>query len=174
MQPVGDARGERRDDDLVVTIALQRSRDGREWVLGADESFDAAAGRLLEQRNGELERDGRLLGVGIPERPRHEQREPARARDGPPADLREQGGRRGGAVGDDQDVARSGYDHPFVVLLADARVKRGLVQLTPLAFARHVTDALPDSQHVELDCGHVPQVELPRQTHAAVSRFLAR
>jgi pimeloyl-ACP methyl ester carboxylesterase len=46
-------------------------------------------------------------------------------------------------------------------------------RLVPLAFARHVTDALPDSQRVELDCGHVPQVELPRQTHAAVSRFLA-
>jgi pimeloyl-ACP methyl ester carboxylesterase len=46
-------------------------------------------------------------------------------------------------------------------------------RLVPLAFARHVTDALPDAQHVELDCGHVPQVELPRQTHAAVARFLA-
>jgi pimeloyl-ACP methyl ester carboxylesterase len=46
-------------------------------------------------------------------------------------------------------------------------------RLVPLAFARHVTDALPDALHVELDCGHVPQVELPRQTHAAVARFLA-
>jgi hypothetical protein len=26
---------------------------------------------------------------------------------------------------------------------------------------------------VELDCGRVPQVEMPLQTHAAVSRFLA-
>lgn len=46
-------------------------------------------------------------------------------------------------------------------------------RLVPLAFARHVTDALPDARHVELDCGHVPQVEMPRRTHAAVSRFLA-
>lgn len=46
-------------------------------------------------------------------------------------------------------------------------------RLVPLAFARHVTEALPDAWHVELDCGHVPQVELPRRTHAAVSRFLA-
>lgn len=46
-------------------------------------------------------------------------------------------------------------------------------RLVPLAFARHVTEALPDARHVELDCGHVPQVELPRRTHAAVSRFLA-
>jgi pimeloyl-ACP methyl ester carboxylesterase len=46
-------------------------------------------------------------------------------------------------------------------------------RLVPLAFARHVTDALPDSERVELDCGHVPQVELPPETHAAVSHFLA-
>ena len=46
-------------------------------------------------------------------------------------------------------------------------------RLVPLAFARHVADALPDAPHLELDCGHVPQVELPRQTNAAVSRFLA-
>jgi pimeloyl-ACP methyl ester carboxylesterase len=45
-------------------------------------------------------------------------------------------------------------------------------RLVPLAFARHVADALPDARHVELDCGHVPQIELPRQTHAAVGAFL--
>ena len=33
--------------------------------------------------------------------------------------------------------------------------------------------ALPDARHVELDCGHVPQVELPGRTHAAIARFLA-
>ncbi|MBA2504705.1 MAG: alpha/beta fold hydrolase, partial [Thermoleophilaceae bacterium] len=32
-------------------------------------------------------------------------------------------------------------------------------QLVPLAFARHVTDALPGAGHLELACGHVPQVE---------------
>ena len=46
-------------------------------------------------------------------------------------------------------------------------------RLVPLAFARHVTDTLPTARHVELDCGHVPQVERPAQTHAAVARFLA-
>jgi len=46
-------------------------------------------------------------------------------------------------------------------------------RVVPLAFARHVTDALPNAHHVELECGHVPQVERPAQTHAAVSRFLA-
>ena len=28
------------------------------------------------------------------------------------------------------------------------------------------------AQHVELDCGHVPQLEAPRETHAAIRRFL--
>ncbi|HEU4977422.1 MAG TPA: alpha/beta fold hydrolase [Solirubrobacteraceae bacterium] len=45
-------------------------------------------------------------------------------------------------------------------------------RLVPLAFARHVTDALPNARHLELDCGHVPQVERPRETHAAIGRFL--
>ena len=45
--------------------------------------------------------------------------------------------------------------------------------LVPIAFARHVAQALPTARHVELDCGHVPQVERPRQTHAAIAEFLA-
>ena len=32
--------------------------------------------------------------------------------------------------------------------------------------------ALPAAAHVELDCGHVPQVEAPGPTHAAIARFL--
>ena len=43
--------------------------------------------------------------------------------------------------------------------------------LVPIAFARHVTDALPSARHLELDCGHVPQLERPRETHAALARF---
>jgi pimeloyl-ACP methyl ester carboxylesterase len=46
-------------------------------------------------------------------------------------------------------------------------------RLVPLAFARHVGDTLPRAQHLELDCGHVPQIELPDQTHAALGRFFA-
>jgi pimeloyl-ACP methyl ester carboxylesterase len=46
--------------------------------------------------------------------------------------------------------------------------------LVPLAFARHVTDAVPAAQHLELDCGHVPQMERPRETHAAIERFFKR
>jgi pimeloyl-ACP methyl ester carboxylesterase len=45
-------------------------------------------------------------------------------------------------------------------------------RLVPIAFARHVADALPHARQVELDCGHVPQVERPRQTHDAVGEFL--
>jgi pimeloyl-ACP methyl ester carboxylesterase len=44
-------------------------------------------------------------------------------------------------------------------------------QIVPLAFARHVTDALPKARHLELDCGHVPQLERPRETHDAIARF---
>jgi pimeloyl-ACP methyl ester carboxylesterase len=45
-------------------------------------------------------------------------------------------------------------------------------RLVPIAFARHVADALPGARHVELDCGHVPQIERPRQAHDAVRGFL--
>jgi pimeloyl-ACP methyl ester carboxylesterase len=45
-------------------------------------------------------------------------------------------------------------------------------QLVPIAFARHVRDVLAAAEHVELDCGHVPQVERPRETHDALGRFL--
>jgi pimeloyl-ACP methyl ester carboxylesterase len=46
-------------------------------------------------------------------------------------------------------------------------------QLVPLAFAGHVREALPSAEHLELDCGHVPQLEAPRQTHEALREFLA-
>jgi pimeloyl-ACP methyl ester carboxylesterase len=45
-------------------------------------------------------------------------------------------------------------------------------RLVPMAFSRHVADALPHVQQLELDCGHVPQVELPKQTHAEIEAFL--
>jgi pimeloyl-ACP methyl ester carboxylesterase len=46
--------------------------------------------------------------------------------------------------------------------------------LVPAAFERHVRDAVPQAEHVTLDCGHIPQVECPRELHAAIGRFLAR
>jgi pimeloyl-ACP methyl ester carboxylesterase len=45
--------------------------------------------------------------------------------------------------------------------------------LVPIGFMKHVERALPRARHVELSCGHVPQVERPRETHAAIRKFLA-
>jgi pimeloyl-ACP methyl ester carboxylesterase len=45
-------------------------------------------------------------------------------------------------------------------------------RLVPVAYARHVERALPRARHVELDCGHLPQFERPRETHAAIAKFL--
>ena len=44
--------------------------------------------------------------------------------------------------------------------------------LVPVGFARHVREVLADAEHLELQCGHVPQLECPRATHEAVQRFL--
>ncbi|MGO9490248.1 MAG: alpha/beta fold hydrolase [Solirubrobacteraceae bacterium] len=46
-------------------------------------------------------------------------------------------------------------------------------RLVPLAFARHVADALPRARHVELDCGHVPQIERAKETNDALIAFLS-
>lgn len=45
--------------------------------------------------------------------------------------------------------------------------------IVPAAFADHVVQALPSAEHLFLDCGHVPQLERPRETHDAIERFLA-
>ena len=47
-------------------------------------------------------------------------------------------------------------------------------QLVPIAFMKHVERTLPAARHVELECGHVPQVEAPRETHAAIREHLRR
>jgi pimeloyl-ACP methyl ester carboxylesterase len=47
-------------------------------------------------------------------------------------------------------------------------------QLVPLGFARHVRRHVPRARHVELACGHVPQVERPARLHAAIGDFLDR
>lgn len=47
-------------------------------------------------------------------------------------------------------------------------------RLVPFAFAKHVEETLPAAHHLRLDCGHVPQVELPEQTHSALSAFFGR
>jgi pimeloyl-ACP methyl ester carboxylesterase/putative sterol carrier protein len=46
-------------------------------------------------------------------------------------------------------------------------------RLVPVGFARHVAEALPHATTVVLpDCGHVPQFELPDQTHGLIRDFL--
>ena len=45
-------------------------------------------------------------------------------------------------------------------------------RLVSTGFMKHVERALPAARHVELDCGHIPQIERPRQTHAAIAKFL--
>ncbi|HEX6228046.1 MAG TPA: alpha/beta fold hydrolase [Solirubrobacterales bacterium] len=47
-------------------------------------------------------------------------------------------------------------------------------QLVPIAFMKHVERTLQAARHVELDCGHVPQLEAPEQTHAAIIDFFDR
>lgn len=44
--------------------------------------------------------------------------------------------------------------------------------LVPSSFAHHIEDALPQARHVELDSGHVPQLERPRELHGAIEAFL--
>jgi pimeloyl-ACP methyl ester carboxylesterase len=44
-------------------------------------------------------------------------------------------------------------------------------RVVPIGFVRHVERALPAARHVELDCGHVPQLERPTETHAAIREF---
>jgi pimeloyl-ACP methyl ester carboxylesterase len=46
-------------------------------------------------------------------------------------------------------------------------------QLVPISFMKHVEQALPAARHVELDCGHVPQMEAPEETHRAMLDFFA-
>jgi pimeloyl-ACP methyl ester carboxylesterase len=46
--------------------------------------------------------------------------------------------------------------------------------LVPLGFRRHVERCLPDATHVVLNCGHVPQLERPDETHRAMREFFTR
>lgn len=46
--------------------------------------------------------------------------------------------------------------------------------LVPIGFMKHVERALPSARHVELECGHVPQLEAPGPTHAAIESFFTR
>jgi pimeloyl-ACP methyl ester carboxylesterase len=45
--------------------------------------------------------------------------------------------------------------------------------LVPIAFMHHVERRLDAAEHVELECGHVPQLECPHVLHRSIERFLA-
>jgi len=47
-------------------------------------------------------------------------------------------------------------------------------EVVPIGFARHVRKHVPRARHVELACGHVPQVERPAHLHSAIGDFLGR
>ena len=46
-------------------------------------------------------------------------------------------------------------------------------RLVPFEFAGHVRRVLPRAEHLELPCGHVPQLERPGVTHEAMRAFLS-
>lgn len=46
--------------------------------------------------------------------------------------------------------------------------------LVPIGFEKHVERVLPEAEHLELGCGHVPQMEEPELTHEAMQGFFAR
>ena len=46
--------------------------------------------------------------------------------------------------------------------------------IVPIKFARHVREVLPRAEHLELNCGHVPQLERPKEAHEALLSFFAR
>ena len=45
-------------------------------------------------------------------------------------------------------------------------------KIVPIGFQAHVREALPRAEHLELDCGHVPQLERPRELHRVLLNFL--
>jgi pimeloyl-ACP methyl ester carboxylesterase len=73
----------------------------------------------------------------------------------------------------DEPLGDSGFWSRLEGLAPDAMFVWGRHDnLVPIAFMRHVERALPAAKHVELDCGHVPQLEAPSPTHKAIRRFL--
>jgi pimeloyl-ACP methyl ester carboxylesterase len=73
----------------------------------------------------------------------------------------------------DEPHGKDGFWPRLAALRADALFVWGRQdRLVPIAFARHVADAVPHARQLELDCGHVPQIERPAQTNAAISAFL--
>jgi len=74
----------------------------------------------------------------------------------------------------DEPHGKDGFWPRLATLRADALFVWGRQdRLVPIAFARHVANAVPHARQLELDCGHVPQIERPAETNAAISAFFA-
>ncbi len=74
----------------------------------------------------------------------------------------------------DKPHGQNGFWPRLATLQADALFVWGQRdQLVPIAFARHVAAAVPHARQLELDCGHVPQIERPEQTNAAIAEFFS-
>jgi len=74
----------------------------------------------------------------------------------------------------DEPHGKDGFWPRLAALRADALFVWGRQdRLVPIAFARHVSNAVPHARQLELDCGHVPQIERPAETTAAIAAFLA-
>jgi pimeloyl-ACP methyl ester carboxylesterase len=74
----------------------------------------------------------------------------------------------------DEPHGDDGFWHRLEGLACDSMFVWGRRdQLVPIAFMKYVEQALPRARHVELDCGHVPQLEAPRRTHEAILSFFA-
>jgi hypothetical protein len=75
----------------------------------------------------------------------------------------------------DEPHGNDGFWPRLAALQADALFVWGRQdRLVPIAFARHVSNAVPHARQLELDCGHVPQIERPAETTAAIAAFFAR
>ncbi|MFL5870823.1 MAG: alpha/beta fold hydrolase [Solirubrobacterales bacterium] len=75
----------------------------------------------------------------------------------------------------DEPHGDNGFWHRLEALACDAMFVWGRQdQLVPIAFMRHVERALPAARHLELECGHVPQLEAPKQTHEAILEFFSQ
>jgi pimeloyl-ACP methyl ester carboxylesterase len=75
----------------------------------------------------------------------------------------------------DEPHGRDGFWPRLATLQAEALFVWGQRdQLVPIGFARHVANAVPHASHLELDCGHVPQVERPALTNSAIATFFSR
>ncbi len=74
----------------------------------------------------------------------------------------------------EEPYGRDGFWTRLPSLVADSLFVWGKQDpLVPISFERHVREALPQAEQLELDCGHVPQLERPKETHEAILRFLA-